>query len=403
MEIAQLRQLLLDEWVITPQTFREADDQKVIEIANRQGYGDRIANREDTGGRVTDPEREKRERDIETASRAMTGDDGDGLPSGRYEVGADGNLHRIGDTELLDRYHGSPQLDVISDFRASPAGHTEGGRRGLNALPAVYTTEGIGVAEQYAYGASVNAVASRAKDPHLYSLALTPSEIVELGECEDDATVRLAASLGADVLECPDFGEQPETVVLDDRIVHVREATNLDTGATLPVRPKSRAKKMVPIESPGERCQGKAIGPPTSVIITMKDQTAPAPLVRVADTMEVTPGETWVEVFPRASVKTSKATGTEGIHDLDEGLVTEHSMGDPMALQVISSDNNPPSKNRKLVDVMEVQPTASGVSVRPRSSPKISREKKRGGNPPKRSGKKATAGRLASATGGKGK
>lgn len=295
MEIAQLRQLLLDDWIITPKTFREADDQKVIEIANREGYGD------------PDPDREKREKDIETAAREMTDDDGDGLPSGRYEVGADGNLHRIGDTELLDRYHGSPQLDVISDFRASPAGHPEGGRPELNALPAVYTTEGIGVAEQYAYGASVNAVAARDKDPHLYSLALTPSEIVELGECEDDATVRLAASLGADVLECPDFGEQPETVVLDERIVHVREATNLDTGATLPVRPKSRAKKMVPIESPGERRQNKAVGPP------------------------------------------------------------------------------------------------SGVSVRPRSSPKISRERKSGGNPPKGSGKKATAGRLASATGRKGK
>ena len=172
-----------------------------------------------------------------------------------------------------------------------------------------------------------------------------------------------------------------------------------------------------------------AIGPPTGVIITMKDQTAPAPHVRVADTMEVTPGETWVEIFPRASGKTSKATDTDTTgaweggksakgtnprhveweqqtlvtHDLDEGLVTEQALGDPMALRVISGDNDAPSNDRKRFDVMEVQPTASGVSVRPRSSPKISRERKSGGNPRKRSGKKATAGRLASATGGKGK
>ena len=172
-----------------------------------------------------------------------------------------------------------------------------------------------------------------------------------------------------------------------------------------------------------------AIGPPTGVIITMKDQTAPAPHVRLADTMEVTPGETWVEIFPRASGKTSKATDTDATsaweggrsaqgqnprsiaweqqtlvtHDLDEGLVTEQALGNPMSLRVVSSDSDAPSTDRKRIDVMEVQPTASGVSVRPRSSPKISRERKRGGNPPKRSGKKATAGRLASATGGKGK
>ena len=172
----------------------------------------------------------------------------------------------------------------------------------------------------------------------------------------------------------------------------------------------------------------RALGPPTGVIITMKDKTVPAPHVRIADTMEVTPGETWVEIFPRASGKISKATDTDGTsaweggrsaqgqnprsvaweqqtlvtHDLDEGLVTEQALGNPMALRVVSSDSDAPSTDRKWIDVMEVQATASGVSVRPRSSPKISREKKRGGgNPPKRSGKKATAGRLASATGGK--
>ena len=169
----------------------------------------------------------------------------------------------------------------------------------------------------------------------------------------------------------------------------------------------------------------RAIGPPTGVIITMKDQTAPAPHVRLADAMEVTPGETWVEIFPRGSGKTSKATDTDDTsaweggrsakgqnprsvawdqqtlvtHDLDEGLVTEQALGNPMALRVVSSDSDAPSTVRKRIDVMEVQATASGVSVRPRSSPKISREKKRGGNPPKRSGKKVTAGRLASATG----
>ena len=199
----------------------------------------------------------------------------------------------------------------------------------------------------------------------------------------------------------------------------------LKEGSPRVVQWRQRTKVVADLDT--DQFTERAIGPPRAVIITMKDQTEPAPHVRLADTMEITPGPTFVEVFPRPMGKKSRASdsssrgefegGTSAagtnprqvsweqdtlvIHDLDEGLVTEHSLGDPMALQVISSDNNPPSKNRKLVDVMEVQPTAGGVSVRPRSSPKISREKKRGGNPPKRSGKKATAGRLASATGSK--
>ena len=166
-----------------------------------------------------------------------------------------------------------------------------------------------------------------------------------------------------------------------------------------------------------------ALGPPTAVIITMKDQTAPAPHVRIADTMEVTPGETWVEIFPRETGKTSKATESDNTsewdggqsaaarnprvvaweqstlltHDLDEGTVAEQALGQPTALQVVSSDSNAPSMNRRFVDVMEVLPTAQGVSVRPRAMPKVSRERRKGGKSTKGSGRRATAGRVASA------
>ena len=63
--------------------------------------------------------------------------------------------------------------------------------------------KGIGVAEQYAYGASVNAVAARDKDPHLYSLALTPSEIVELGECEERCNCTVSCQFGSRCIGVP--------------------------------------------------------------------------------------------------------------------------------------------------------------------------------------------------------
>ena len=155
----------------------------------------------------------------------------------------------------------------------------------------------------------------------------------------------------------------------------------------------------------------------------MKDQTAPAPHVRLADTMEVTPGETWVEIFPRPEGKTSEASesnitsewvggqsargenprvvaweqNTLLTHDLDEGTIVEQALGQPAGLQVLSSDRDAPSNNRRFVDVMEIRPTAEGVAVRPRAMPKVSRERRKGGKPPKRTGRKATAGRVASA------
>ena len=181
----------------------------------------------------------------------------------------------------------------------------------------------------------------------------------------------------------------------------------------------------------------RAIGPPTGVIITMKDQTVPAPHVRIADTMEVTPGETWVEIFPRASGKTSKATNSDSTsaweggrsaegenprvvsweqkslitHDLDEGMVTDQALGEPLALQVVSSGRVAPSMNRRLIDVMEVRPTPAGVSVRPRSMPKVSRDSRAGRgkvnqpNKATRAGKgskRSSAGRLAAPAAGHG-
>ena len=47
-------------------------------------------------------------------------------------------------------------------------------------------------------------------------------------------------------------------------------------------------------------------------------------------------------------------------------------LGNPLSLQVVSSGVAAPSMNRRLIDVMEVRSTSDGVSVRPRSMPKVS-------------------------------
>ena len=245
----KLRKMLLDEYVISPKKFREADDESIYEIAREFGYSKHIPNSDSDASSgldltVSDSYTTQREQALKDAISKINWDDGDNLPSGRYAVGDDGQLQRTGETEPLDRYHGTPLGDPISDFRASPARDDgEGSRKALNELPAVYTTGNEGIAEQYAYGASVNAPTGQA-DPRLYDLVLVPNEIVEAGDCTDDETVDAASRLGADVLECPDFGEQPETVVLDDRIIHIRNAINLETGDDLPVPPKTRYKKL---------------------------------------------------------------------------------------------------------------------------------------------------------------
>ena len=167
----------------------------------------------------------------------------------------------------------------------------------------------------------------------------------------------------------------------------------------------------------------QAITPPVGVIITMKDKTAPEPAIRYADTMELTPTETWVEVQPRATGKTGQladsdiAADWEGgqmaqgsnprvvtwdqdtlvTHDLDAGVVTEQALGEPLAVQVLSSGSSAPAGDRRKVDVMEIKPSASGVSIRPNPNPVTTRERRLGKGKRKQQTRKATAGRVAAA------
>ena len=59
---------------------------------------------------------------------------------------------------------------------------------------------------------------------NIYEVVITPNETVNLGKCKDDEIAKQAIIQGFDVIECPDFWEQPETIVFDPKKVEV-EAT----------------------------------------------------------------------------------------------------------------------------------------------------------------------------------
>ena len=152
------------------------------------------------------------------------------LTPGYYEW-QEGQLVRTADTVPLVRYHGTlqPHGQKIDRFRPSSANFE--GRPALNKVAGVYTTDSAGIAEQYSQGASVNAPHNSGDlQAQVYKLRLEPSVVVNVGTGEDDTAVRAAVAGGADVLEVPDFGEQPETIVLDPSIISVEQVTETESG-----------------------------------------------------------------------------------------------------------------------------------------------------------------------------
>ncbi len=173
--------------------------------------------------------------------------DGDDLRTGRYKK-INGKLVRVGDTKVLNRYHGTPQPSgtYISEFKLKPTKFK--GRDALNSLPTLYTTIDKNIAVQYAYGASANAPDDAGVMQHqVYNLSLTPSEIIDLRNCENDYDIRHAHKLGADVIECSDFEEVPETVVFNNRIIRIKSVTDADTGQRI-VHKKNKTTEFVPPE-----------------------------------------------------------------------------------------------------------------------------------------------------------
>ena len=172
---------------------------------------------------------------------------GDKLPPGHYMVSGQ-QFVRTGDATPLERWHGTrqPEGNVVDRFRPAAAGFE--GRPALNETPGVYTSDNMQAAEQYAYGASVNARGQRSLQKQLYELRITPSVVVDVGSGEDDDAVRAAVAGGADVLEIPDFGEQSETVVLDPDLIEVVGVTDVEEGMPISQVSESYAVSARPSE-----------------------------------------------------------------------------------------------------------------------------------------------------------
>ena len=169
--------------------------------------------------------REIRE-DIES-DRTSLDKDADGLPSGTYEVIGD-EFKRVGDVEELTRYHGTvvPEGAIIEKFKPSFGNTDSINRPSIGNAAAIYSTPNAEAALEYAMGYN-NAHIDPDQQGQLYTLRINPDEVVDLGHCQDDASARLAIKKGFDVIECPDFWEQPETITFDP--------DKIDVSAVYPV------------------------------------------------------------------------------------------------------------------------------------------------------------------------
>ena len=194
-------------------------------------------NIQSTGDPQADAYEKERLGRLSRAIKNIDRDDGDSLSTGKYRITEDGNLRKTGPTKPLDLYHGTPQPvgRSISEFRLKKSKDED--RPAVANLPAVYGTGDLNAATLYAHGLSADFNVGPRYEPQVYHLTMTPSEIVNLGDCEDGRAVNFAARLGADVIDCPQYDEQPESLATRADIVHIRRAVNSDTGAKVPIKP----------------------------------------------------------------------------------------------------------------------------------------------------------------------
>ena len=145
---------------------------------------------------------------------------------GTYQY-QDGNAVRVGDRKTLHRYHGT----------ARPVGTTLERFDTLVHGP-LYTAPDPMVAMEYTDADDGGLITvplpgeeGMAKEAQLYVLTLTPRVILDGGDCPTNDRHILeetANNIGADVIECPDFGEQPETVVLNPNIISIDNVYRVD-------------------------------------------------------------------------------------------------------------------------------------------------------------------------------
>ena len=144
------------------------------------------------------------------------------LEPGRYVADDNGSFRRIGDVgDDLIRYHGSPvpKGETIERFDLRAAYPNSVNRPTLGNAPSIYTTSNVHAAISYATPSEYQA----GREGQLYTLRIRPKTIIDLKECDDDEVAFRAVQEGFDVVECPDFWEQPEAIVFDPDIVSIEK------------------------------------------------------------------------------------------------------------------------------------------------------------------------------------
>ena len=150
--------------------------------------------------------------------------DKDGLGSGLYVYrDTDKSFVRIGDAEPLERYHGTAQKtgEIIRKLEPKPGHMTSKNRREIGVTPAVYSTTDLKAAlETYGYPAA-DPEESKYFEGQLYEITVKPDEIADLGDCQNREAARDAIVKGFDVIECPFFWEQPETITFNPDVIQI--------------------------------------------------------------------------------------------------------------------------------------------------------------------------------------
>lgn len=154
---------------------------------------------------------EARQADIEQAQERMAVDDGDGLPSGYYDANTDGELELTDQpVEPFTGWHGTSVApddapDGVLDLELRKP--VSDGREHLKQYDSLYTTPSPLTAEYHAHQSKRRQAKEGRTDkqPQIYELAVSPSEVVELGRCDDPKPVHEAYTRGADVILCPNW------------------------------------------------------------------------------------------------------------------------------------------------------------------------------------------------------
>ena len=193
------------------------------ELAGRKpGYVDK-ENSDHNNELLTDKQRHERNQSIkEGLEIARSVGSKDYIPGGTYKV-VDGEIQRVGDAHELTRYHGTlvPRGTIIEEFDLSLGNMDSVDRPSISVTPALYSTSNAMDALSYVMHADDSNWTDPNNDAQLYTFKISPRTVIDLGDCKDDALANEAIRMGFDVIECPDFWEQPETIVFDPDLVMV--------------------------------------------------------------------------------------------------------------------------------------------------------------------------------------